>query len=476
MPAATGARRQQRPGLRGQLPVALDPQHLRAGPTIVAQGDQSDLGDTKALADLPGGKYLISVTADGFKIDGQHFTVDGGTHRVDGRAEPDPAAAGHHPDPGLQRQRSRGRHLRGRRRAGALRLHRPPHRRVRRRQHGLLRQPAVHRLPAPQRERDGADRSSTPTSTRSSSSDARPAAASATRRAHRDPEPRSQPATPPPSARRPARPPSGCRPPRSRAATTTTSGARRARPASTTSSSRAASRSPMVQFGFVRTRGLTVPRTNPPTGEVKGVAVAGLPYIGGQNGQAVPRDRLPGRERRRPDQEPWVALSDLGAGDAAIYVGRGDADGTFDIKNVPDGTYQLTLWDDDLDYILWSFNVEVARRRRHRRRQQDDRRLVHPPARPRLRRLQRERQAGPGREVRPAVPADGPRARQLADGPVHEHHVDRRQRRLRHPRDLPARQVAGARGVRHPLPHHRASPTGREREEAGPPSSAAWST
>ena len=35
------------------------------------------------------------------------------------------------------------------------------------------------------------------------------------------------------------------------------------------------------------------------------------------------------------------------------------------------------------------------RRRRDRRGQQDARRLVHPPARPRLRRLQRERQAGP---------------------------------------------------------------------------------
>ena len=34
-------------------------------------------------------------------------------------------------------------------------------------------------------------------------------------------------------------------------------------------------------------------------------------------------------------------------------------DGSFDIKNVPDGTYQLSIWDDDQDYILWSFNVEV---------------------------------------------------------------------------------------------------------------------
>ena len=42
-----------------------------------------------------------------------------------------------------------------------------------------------------------------------------------------------------------------------------------------------------------------------------------------------------------------------------MYVGRGNADGSFDVKNVPDGTYQLSIWDDDQDYILWSFNVEV---------------------------------------------------------------------------------------------------------------------
>ncbi len=55
----------------------------------------------------PPGKYLISVTADGFKIDGQHFTVTpGGTHAGDGRDEPDPAAADHPAATGLQRQRA----------------------------------------------------------------------------------------------------------------------------------------------------------------------------------------------------------------------------------------------------------------------------------------------------------------------------------------------------------------------------------
>ena len=117
---------------------------------------------------------------------------------------------------------------------------------------------------------------------------------------------------------------------------------------------------PSVQFGFVKTMALAVPAANPPTGEIKGVVVAGLPYIGGQNGQVVPETGFAGAKLGGPIKQPWVALSDLNRGDAQVYLGRGADDGSFDIKNVPNGTYQLTLWDDDQDYILWSFNVDVA--------------------------------------------------------------------------------------------------------------------
>lgn len=45
---------------------------------IIAQGDETALNTGKALDGLAPGKYLISVTADGLKIDGAHFTVAGG--------------------------------------------------------------------------------------------------------------------------------------------------------------------------------------------------------------------------------------------------------------------------------------------------------------------------------------------------------------------------------------------------------------
>ncbi|RKS77379.1 IPT/TIG domain-containing protein [Motilibacter peucedani] len=116
---------------------------------------------------------------------------------------------------------------------------------------------------------------------------------------------------------------------------------------------------PSVHFGFALQKAVTIPRRNVPTGEIKGVAVAGLPYIGGQNGQVVPETGFAGAKIGGPIRNPWIALSDLDQGDAEVYLGRGDANGAFDIKNLPDGTYSLTVWDDDQDYILWAFQVEV---------------------------------------------------------------------------------------------------------------------
>src|SRR5665647_1252397 len=61
-----------------------------------------------------------------------------------------------------------------------------------------------------------------------------------------------------------------------------------------------------------------------------------------------------------PIVSPWLSLVDLGAGDAAVWVGRGAADGTFDISGVPDGNYTLTWWDEPQDYNLNMVNVTVS--------------------------------------------------------------------------------------------------------------------
>ena len=220
--------------------------------------------------------------------------------------QPDPAAAGHHPDPGLQRQRPRRRHLRGRRRAGARRLHRAPHRRLRRRS-----APTTTATPcapststrtrtAPGRSLFDADNQPGRRHARSTGKCTSDADGD-----HRDPEPRPQPLRRHRHARRrrPDRPLGPDHDPRGRPRLRHLD-ARRATTGFDTELVKGGEPVPASQFGFVRTRPLHVPRTNAPTGEVKGVAVAGLPYIGGQNGQVVPETGFAGAKVDGPIKQP----------------------------------------------------------------------------------------------------------------------------------------------------------------------------
>ena len=43
-----------------------------------------------------------------------------------------------------------------------------------------------------------------------------------------------------------------------------------------------------------------------------------------------------------------------------VYVGQGDGDGGFDIQNVPAGTYNMAIWDEQLSYIIRFLTVTVA--------------------------------------------------------------------------------------------------------------------
>jgi hypothetical protein len=116
-------------------------------------------------------------------------------------------------------------------------------------------------------------------------------------------------------------------------------------------------RVPYVHFGFVAPKDL--PAASGKTGEIVGTAVVGRTYVGGQGGVTLPNNGVAGASIAGPVSEPWVALSALGNGDQMVYMGRGGADGKFDIKNVPDGDYQLTLWDRPQELLLDSFNVTV---------------------------------------------------------------------------------------------------------------------
>ncbi len=58
--------------------------------------------------------------------------------------------------------------------------------------------------------------------------------------------------------------------------------------------------------------------------------------------------------------KPWIALTDIGANDEQVYLGRGDENGYFEIDHVPDGVYQMAIWDDPLDVVMAFRTVTVS--------------------------------------------------------------------------------------------------------------------
>ncbi|MFU8874374.1 hypothetical protein [Micromonospora sp. SL4-19] len=98
-------------------------------------------------------------------------------------------------------------------------------------------------------------------------------------------------------------------------------------------------------FGFVCS---PTPFAATGTGEITGRArnwVEWAPYTTGTYNEPV--------------ENPFVALSDSTT-DRMVYAGRGDAAGNFDIRNVPAGTYNLAVWDEQLTYIMRFKPVTVA--------------------------------------------------------------------------------------------------------------------
>ncbi len=117
---------------------------------------------------------------------------------------------------------------------------------------------------------------------------------------------------------------------------------------------------PWTIFGFVSpTDTLTV---EPDTGTIRGVIMAITSYSPSQGGLPHQGDiwgGLMGVKLERPIAYPWLALNDLQNGDTAVWVGRGNADGSFEIPNVPAGDYSLTYWDEKQHFILDFVQVTV---------------------------------------------------------------------------------------------------------------------
>jgi hypothetical protein len=320
---------------------------------IVAQGNETDLNDTKTLDALPPGKYLISLTADGYKIDGAHFTVDGGNQRVTVAMQPYPMPLGN------------------------VRM-------------------VVFQDSAPvdttyevgvEKGLSGftahlsdvlgevtTDYYGNPLCTKyvHSAPDATHAAGQivfANGKPQIDPSSTGKcvsdvngdiliPNLGPNRYAAQVVPPTGS----NWAQTTTLEGAhdhdiwtQEGATGFDTEQTIGAEPVPAVHFGFVQPKALP----SGPTGEIKGVVVQINTYVGGTGGVGVPNAGVAGASVRGPVDQPFVALSALGNNDQVAFMARFGSDGKFDIKNVPNGDYQLTMWDYPQDLILDSFNVTV---------------------------------------------------------------------------------------------------------------------
>ena len=119
---------------------------------------------------------------------------------------------------------------------------------------------------------------------------------------------------------------------------------------------------PFTEAGFVRPERFPVRASV--TGQIKGRVLRGVVYIPQVGGVAYNGTSFPGGAGTQTDgpvKRPWIALSDLDGGDQKVYTARGNKDGTFVIRNVPDSSYAVTIWDDEQDYLLDTYAVTVRR-------------------------------------------------------------------------------------------------------------------
>lgn len=113
---------------------------------------------------------------------------------------------------------------------------------------------------------------------------------------------------------------------------------------------------PTPQFGFVSPKNLL---GSTAAGSITGTVVAVKQYYPPKGGSFNQYWGSIGSKLDKPIADGVLSLNDLDSGDRAVWVGRSAANGTFTIPHVPDGNYMLTWWDEKQDYILQLTNVTV---------------------------------------------------------------------------------------------------------------------
>ncbi len=109
---------------------------------------------------------------------------------------------------------------------------------------------------------------------------------------------------------------------------------------------------PLPNFGFVHPLHNGAPLNGTAAGHVKGSVVGINTYTPPKGGSFDFWGGNTGTKVKHAIDKPWLSLDDLDGGDVAVWVGQGNSDGTFDISGVPDGNYSLSWWDEPQDYNL----------------------------------------------------------------------------------------------------------------------------
>jgi len=115
---------------------------------------------------------------------------------------------------------------------------------------------------------------------------------------------------------------------------------------------------PGIIFGYVQPKQPALGGTGSIHGVVDAMKVY-YPPKGGLNQSGAIFGGLQGAKVDKALPNAWAALTDLTNGDTAVWVGQADASGVLNIPNVPDGNYTLTWWDEPQNYILDLQNVSV---------------------------------------------------------------------------------------------------------------------
>ncbi|MDR7253523.1 hypothetical protein J2X46_002513 [Nocardioides sp. BE266] len=117
---------------------------------------------------------------------------------------------------------------------------------------------------------------------------------------------------------------------------------------------------PAPLFGFAVPTRDGQPLNPQANGHITGRVMRTLHYVPPKGGIFDLYNGYTGSKVQRPITDAWLSLSDLGNGDQAVWVGRAGEDGRFDISGVPDGDYTLTWWDEAQNNLLALQAVTVS--------------------------------------------------------------------------------------------------------------------